>query len=209
MVDVRTDTIPMGTFPSLQNWPLSPTSPFSAMAKRGPQATVFRPSGLLGIPRAAMTPQVPGVTLPAVRDAIGITGNLPGKAWYFVIFMRVADQRPFSDTDMHLLERMRPHITYTIEFGCLAEAKLVERPRSLALTAFFRDGDKLNVLTRTEREVFDYLLTDATEKQVASALHRSPHTIHVHVKNIYRKLNVNSRRQLIDLFESSPALTEE
>jgi DNA-binding NarL/FixJ family response regulator len=54
-------------------------------------------------------------------------------------------------------------------------------------------------LTRTEFEVFEHLRTDATEKQIARTLNRSPHTVHVHVKSIYRKLGIRSRQMLNDL----------
>ncbi|MFW5682852.1 MAG: helix-turn-helix domain-containing protein, partial [Phycisphaeraceae bacterium] len=48
---------------------------------------------------------------------------------------------------------------------------------------------RLDDLSRTEEAVLAELLDGKpTEKEVAQRLHRSHHTIHVHVKNIYRKL---------------------
>lgn len=58
----------------------------------------------------------------------------------------------------------------------------------------------LNRLTPTEQHVLRQLRTNASEKAIAEGMHRSPHTIHVHVKNIYRKLNIGSRRQIADMF---------
>jgi len=60
-------------------------------------------------------------------------------------------------------------------------------------------SSKLAKLSRTERDVLHALVRRLTEKQIAEHMHRSPHTIHVHVKSIYRKLDVNSRMQLISL----------
>jgi len=51
-------------------------------------------------------------------------------------------------------------------------------------------------LSDTERQVLHYLEEGWTEPQIAEALGRSRHTVHVHVKSIYRKLNVRSKRQL-------------
>jgi DNA-binding CsgD family transcriptional regulator len=57
-------------------------------------------------------------------------------------------------------------------------------------------------ITPAERHVLRLLRAGRTEAQVGTAIGRSPHTVHVHVRNLYRKLNVNSRRELLDLFES-------
>jgi len=51
-------------------------------------------------------------------------------------------------------------------------------------------------LSKTERRVYDLLMKRMTERQVAEHLERSPNTIHVHVRNIYRKIGVRSRLQL-------------
>ncbi len=54
-------------------------------------------------------------------------------------------------------------------------------------------------LSPTEKRVLKRLRQHETEKQVAEILERSPNTIHVHVKNIYRKLRVGNRRELLKL----------
>jgi LuxR family maltose regulon positive regulatory protein len=45
-----------------------------------------------------------------------------------------------------------------------------------------------------------YLLSGDSEKQIAHKLARSPHTVHTHVKSIYRNLGVSSRGELFSLF---------
>jgi DNA-binding CsgD family transcriptional regulator len=47
------------------------------------------------------------------------------------------------------------------------------------------------------REVLGYLLDGFAEKQIASRLCISHHTVHVYVKDLYRQLGVNSRAQLL------------
>lgn len=54
-------------------------------------------------------------------------------------------------------------------------------------------------LSPTETRVYHLLLKRLTEQQVAEQMDRSPNTVHVHVRNIYRKLGVRSRKQLIEL----------
>ena len=51
-------------------------------------------------------------------------------------------------------------------------------------------------LSPTEKKVGALLLQRMTEQRIAEHLERSPNTIHVHVRNIYRKLGIRSRREL-------------
>lgn len=59
-------------------------------------------------------------------------------------------------------------------------------------------------LSPTEQKVYDLLLQRLTERQVAEQLDRSHNTIHVHVRNIYRKLGVRTRQELFDLPYQKP-----
>lgn len=54
-------------------------------------------------------------------------------------------------------------------------------------------------MSPTEQRVCTLLLRRMTEQQVADELERSPNTIHVHVRNIYRKMGIRSRRELFDI----------
>ncbi len=58
----------------------------------------------------------------------------------------------------------------------------------------------LKVLSEGQRRVLHMLLTGLQEKEVAAQLNLSPHTVHNHVKEIYKKLAVNSRSELLALF---------
>lgn len=52
-------------------------------------------------------------------------------------------------------------------------------------------------LSKRELDVFAQLLTDKTQAQIAEDLFISPSSVHFHCKNIYKKLNINSRKQLL------------
>jgi DNA-binding NarL/FixJ family response regulator len=54
-------------------------------------------------------------------------------------------------------------------------------------------------LTQRHRQVLHLLKTGLSEKEVARALRISPHTVHVYVKAIYKKLKVTSRGELLCL----------
>lgn len=51
-------------------------------------------------------------------------------------------------------------------------------------------------LSVMERKVMSLLLTDKSEKQIADELNHSPTTTHSYVREIYRKLGINSRASL-------------
>lgn len=70
----------------------------------------------------------------------------------------------------------------------------------LAKQAFQRlleDYPELGTLSTKEMEVFELLLTDKTMVQIAQELYISLSAVHFHCKNIYKKLDVSSRRQFL------------
>lgn len=58
-------------------------------------------------------------------------------------------------------------------------------------------GDLIEPLSRRERQILAYLRTTMTTAEIAAALHVSINTVKTHQRAIYRKLDVNSRREAI------------
>lgn len=56
---------------------------------------------------------------------------------------------------------------------------------------------ELEKLSRRELEVFAHLLTDKTQAQIAEELFITHSSVHFHCKNIYRKLSIKSRKQIL------------
>ncbi len=56
---------------------------------------------------------------------------------------------------------------------------------------------ELDKLTKREIEVFTQLLSDKTQSDIARELFITPSSVHFHCKNIYKKLEVSGRRQLL------------
>lgn len=61
-------------------------------------------------------------------------------------------------------------------------------------------------LSDGQRQVLRLLVQGASEKEAAASLHLSYHTVHSHVKLIYRQLGVSSRGELVALCLSPPGL---
>lgn len=57
--------------------------------------------------------------------------------------------------------------------------------------------DQTELLSRREKEVIGLLLQGKSNKQIALSLDISERTVEFHLKNIYKKLQVNSRVELI------------
>ena len=55
----------------------------------------------------------------------------------------------------------------------------------------------LEQLSSREMEVFHQLLTEKTQTDIATELYVSPSAVHFHCKNIYRKLSISNRKQLL------------
>ena len=56
---------------------------------------------------------------------------------------------------------------------------------------------ELTKLSPREVEVFAYLLSDKTQEEIAKELSISSSSVHFHCKNIYKKLEVSGRRQIL------------
>lgn len=58
----------------------------------------------------------------------------------------------------------------------------------------------LERLTKTEHIIFDYYIEGLSTKEVMDKLNITENTLKFHNKNIYSKLNVSSRRQLMEIY---------
>lgn len=56
---------------------------------------------------------------------------------------------------------------------------------------------ELAKLSPRELEVFAHLLSDKTQEEIARELFISSSSVHFHCKNIYKKLEVSGRRQIL------------
>lgn len=67
------------------------------------------------------------------------------------------------------------------------------------ITADSEISERINELTPTERKVFDMYVSNKTSADIMEELHITNNTLKFHNKNIYSKLNINSRKQLVEI----------
>ncbi|MCG8483890.1 MAG: helix-turn-helix transcriptional regulator [Clostridia bacterium] len=62
--------------------------------------------------------------------------------------------------------------------------------------------DGKSVLTPREREVLKLLLINLTNDQIAEKLYITKGTVKIHTRNIYKKMDVNNKKELIAIYEN-------
>ncbi|THV57341.1 LuxR family transcriptional regulator [Flagellimonas alvinocaridis] len=71
--------------------------------------------------------------------------------------------------------------------------------RKIKLQANVRSN--LQQLTPQERNIVDYILQDMSNKEIAAELFISLSTVKTHINNLYKKLGVSSREEIVSLYK--------
>ncbi len=145
-------------------------------------------------------------SLPELREATRcLSLSLATAPVCRVLFVRPRGRQAFEAQDPGRVMRYAGPCRQLIRTGCGRDQCLsrggAEPVRCLVIQP--TDVDLLQSLSGAERRVLQRLRLLETERQAAEALGRSPNTIHVHVKSIYRKLRVTKRSELLSLIEGS------
>lgn len=180
-----------------QAWPMTPGSVFGRLYDQGLSDGAFRISE-----RLANTPSQDGALLGpldptrAANDAIAVAFVVREPTWCVAAYVRRERQAAFGPEAVAMLDRLKPTLKWVVLTGMQRATHVGLPPVSTEEPRRQRPTDALSRLSETERKVLDLLMMGMTERQAADQIGRSPHTVHVHVKNVYRKLDVTSRRQL-------------
>ncbi|MEU0877337.1 LuxR family transcriptional regulator [Lentzea sp. NPDC005914] len=78
-------------------------------------------------------------------------------------------------------------------------ARAAQELRATGEVARSRSAEAADELTVQERHIARLVATGATSKEVAARLFLSPRTVDAHLRNVFRKMGINSRRQLKEL----------
>ncbi len=109
-----------------------------------------------------------------------------------------------GETDGYILKNadandVRQAIEAVMKGGAVISPELTRILFGLAARYLDMDSSRthnISSLTPRENQVLALLKNGYTDKQISKELHISPKTVHNHTTNIFRKLNINSRRQL-------------
>lgn len=126
-----------------------------------------------------------------IDDVIGLSFDLAPQILCRIVYLRCGGHAPFSGKNLWMAEKLYPMIVT----GAKQAFRQLPHPNS------HTTEDLLANLSEMERQVLEKLCRCQIEREIAEVLGVSPHTIHVHVKSIYRKLMVSNHRQLLKLFD--------
>ncbi len=192
---------------ALQSWPVQAGSLFDQLQGVGRLDGVFRALDKLklsAIEQEALFAGLGGGV--QVRDCLVLAFPIAEPVWCAIVLIRVGQSPLFTTQHLQGLEQVKPAVTHLIRSGCQRQGMmnaLVAKQDDEGSPPRLTSEQLISRLTRMECQVLHYLRLGCTERQLSMEIHRSQHTVHVHVKNIYRKLNVSSRKQLMELFNDT------
>ena len=189
--------------PAVHDWPADTLSVFERLQQQGAMDKPFRPTQLLNPSHDGRALFGPVEARGPIRDCLAVALPLDQPAWCLLMLFRCNGQAGFTSEEQTRLAQWQPVLTRTVARGYCHELGREDPPsHAVAPTAPSTAATGLIArLSKTERQVLNHLREQQTEREIADRMHRSPHTVHVHVKNIYRKLAVSSRKELLNLFE--------
>lgn len=127
-----------------------------------------------------------------IRYSIAVfhAGNPPGRTVSFTL-LRSKGSRPFTETEQIICRIIQPH--FGILFNLIS--KVNQRVHQIYHPAELVRDCKL--LSKREAEVAALLCQRLTRPEIATRLLLSPRTVEFHIRNIYNKLKVGNRRELL------------
>jgi DNA-binding CsgD family transcriptional regulator len=183
---------------ALADWPDQRGGLFNRLAVRRPLPDgVFRCETVLG--PSALDEQGedgmfgPVASVAEVDDVLCLNLPMSGRSWALLTVMRCNDGGSFSNGEHNRLMQHHGDLKQVLcdghSWDGVHEACGPGGGQSV--------DEVVERLSDTEQRVLNYLRQGYTERQAAEEMDRSRHTVHVHVKNIYRKFGVFSRRELL------------
>jgi len=185
----------------LRRWPTDPRSPFKQFQEKTRQDTAWLLSSI-GPEKEPTSREITRAFAVShrVSGAMFLMLDIEDQIQCMVVLVRNGEHQPFHDVDLDRAKGLAPAAGHVIHEGFIRQLQ-GSQPTTQESLGPISANILLERLSRTELKILQRLLERDTERQVAQAIERSPHTVHVHVKSIYRKLMVSSRKQLMDMLD--------
>lgn len=105
---------------------------------------------------------------------------------------RRKEEHDFEERDLFILNQLQKHLAYRMSYE-FRKGNL----KYFYAGAYQEELSKKYDLTEKERKVFDYAVEGLTNLEIAEKMNVSIHTVKKHFYNLYTKMNVNNRIQLL------------
>ena len=100
----------------------------------------------------------------------------------------------FSERDLYVFNMLAPHFAFRL-------GSIIEEKNAASKTSKFDEACAQYGFTPREQEIVKYLLGDVPDADLANLLYISTATLKKHIYNIYKKVDVNNRLQLVKAFD--------
>jgi DNA-binding CsgD family transcriptional regulator len=115
-----------------------------------------------------------------------------------VVFSR--SRRGFAERDRTVVKLLLPHLQHAVRH----RRRLAALTTSVAGRQEPRGPQVWSTLTERERDIVACLATGGTDQRIARTLAISPRTVGKHLENVYRKVNVSGRVELVATLAATP-----
>ncbi len=112
--------------------------------------------------------------------------------------LRKRENGDFSEKDIFILEMLKEHWAFRLHKESIKPSTYSNSTQH-ASTTFEKEYN----LSKRELEVLELILKGESTEQISNSLFISNNTVKKHSLNLYRKFNVNSRLQLVNLIHSA------
>ena len=103
---------------------------------------------------------------------------------------RTKDDGVFKNDDVFWLQTLKKHIQYAFYVHTLKKAEAKKTDSLPQLVSLYQ-------LTRKETEVVELVFEEYANPEIARRLQITEHTLQKHLQNIYRKMQVSARWELL------------
>lgn len=116
-----------------------------------------------------------------------------------ITLFRKKDSGDFSEDDLFWLELLQKHISKKLYELRFSYGRSDETIRALEKNSFQGQAAERAKITSREQEIIDFILEGYTNEEIADLLFISANTVKKHLSNIYIKLGIKSRWELLKL----------
>lgn len=121
-----------------------------------------------------------------------------------VSLYRPKGEEDFTEKDVFILEQIKEHLAFRLYRDASADSSAISESAGAIPEGTEESASGRFDLTNREMEILSLILKGLSNQDVAETLFISEHTVKKHVLNIYRKLHVRNRMQLLR-FRVTPA----
>lgn len=112
------------------------------------------------------------------------------KPFAVLTIYRTKNDGPFSSEEMFYLQAISKHLNY-IFYSHIAKPAVTDYSIRIA------DLKEIYGLTRRESEILGYIFRDMNNAEILEKIDITEHTLQKHIQNLYQKLNVSTRWDLL------------